>query len=792
MNQQSIGTVVESYIGEYGAFVNQDRAIPDGRDGLKPVHRRILWAMLAELHMAGRRTLKKSANVVGAVIGNYHPHGDTSTYQALVGLTHRRYPLVEGEGNWGIGNCGMLWENAAAYRYTECALTKLGSFLLSNSDIADTQPNFDGAKKEPVVLSARVPVLLMNGSEGIGVAARTNIPPHNLTELCKAIRWLIKSDGPEFRAKLSYPVHVARVARKLASMVPGPDYGTGAMISGEEVVARLFENGKGSVKFKCLYHFEEGSRKSQQLLVIDSLAPGFHVPRFLAECAAEQQQGHLLWAADESDLTRTRVVVAFRDAGPIYDKILPKLNTSISYGLVSVRSEGSSVANDTALAKPKVHTMVSLLLEYLDHHREMEERILHRDIAKAEAERSRLSAIRAVTGKKADFDSFTKILRNRKLDEEQLSVAVQETFELSEAQVKSLLAMPIRTLASVNVNKVIERLDELRDLIEQHTTDLEDIDSVVLRCLDKVEEEFGDARGTLLPGSVEDPELAADSPSKVMLIERKKRKGVGGEIIHVTRPPKTGANGIQTLFKGRRKVTAHEILQVGDEFSLVYSDGWVRRIKWAYIRDGAHAEWNREGHEIVAIISDQDEIICAADNKGKVAVVNFRQKKEAYQIAKVDKITAAVGMRRGDHLVVWDNSKAKNLKPKGRYRDYEWWAKKAKRPGFTPASVLPHARRCGLLRLKPNAVVLREDASGYPIPVQSQPKRLCTESDVWVIFDVSIVIFADGRKRLRPEHRVRSAIKRGENIKHILSWDEWEYVIEGIDEDDEDGAVVPA
>lgn len=776
-----IGDVVADYMTDYGLYVNMDRAIPDSRDGLKPVHRRLLVSM-ADLKVFAN--MRKSATVIGHALGNYHPHGDSAAYGALVGLSHRRYPLIATRGNWGIGNCGVLIENAAAYRYTECRLSALGKYLLAEGDICDQQPNFDGSRTEPVVLSARIPLLLMNGAEGIGVAARTSIPPHNLRELARALRWVIRRDSKRFRVHTQ--VRPYRAAMKLARMVPGPDYNTGILLSSRAEVAKLYATGKGTLRYRCEYHFEEAER-GKQMLVVDKLAPGFSVPRFLVFCAEEAEAGHIVSAESDADLKgNITVKVKFRDAGPVFDRIIPKLQTSVSYQLTTVLCEGAKFAGDDAVARPKQHGMAPLMLEYIDHQRDIEARILRRDIAKAEKDRARLDAVVKAFKKLA---AFTKLLQKKHADDASLVTAVCKLLKVAPEPAESLLRMQIRSLSATNVGATEERIKALADKIEEWQGDLSDIDQVLLRRLDEAVEAFGDDRGTLLPEQAVDPELAADSPSKVMLLKwRKGRKRPNTQgAYHVTRPPLEGRTSIQQLFKGRRKIDADEILQVGDEFYIVYSDGLVRTVRWAYIKDGKHAEWNRDGVEIVKFISDRDDLILAADGKGKVAVVKANQRQDTYQIAKLDKVVSAIGLRRGEHAAVYEAAGG-NIKAKGRYRSFEWWEKRAKRKGSLPSRVLPHARLCGLLRLPKGAIVLREDVSGRPIPVHSSPKRLSAAEakGCHVVFEDSLVIFEDGRKRQRPWHRVRSAIRRGEGISHILPMQAWEHTISGLDADSQE------
>src|SRR5882672_1861534 len=295
----------ESFI-DYSMSVIVSRALPDVRDGLKPVHRRILYAM-NELGLVPGRAYKKSATVVGDVLGKYHPHGDSSVYDALVRMVQDfslRYPLVDGQGNFG----SVDGDSAAAYRYTEARLTPVAVAMLEDIDknTVDFQPNYDDRLKEPTVLPSKVPNLLVNGSSGIAVGMATNIPPHNLREVAAAVQHLV--DNPDC------------TVADLMKFVKGPDFPTGAFIYGRDGIKECYETGRGRIVMRARAVVEERESSGRSQIVINEIPFQVNKARLveqIAELARDKKVGDISDLRDESDRDGMRIVIELkRDGNP--------------------------------------------------------------------------------------------------------------------------------------------------------------------------------------------------------------------------------------------------------------------------------------------------------------------------------------------------------------------------------------------------------------------------------------------------------------------------------------------
>ncbi|NQY92880.1 MAG: DNA gyrase subunit A, partial [Campylobacteraceae bacterium] len=291
-------SVKASYL-DYSMSVIIGRALPDARDGLKPVHRRILFAM-HDLHLSSRASYKKSARIVGDVIGKYHPHGDNSVYDALVRLAQNfsmRYPLIDGQGNFG----SVDGDNAAAMRYTEARMTKIAEDILADldKDTVNFIANYDDTMREPAVMPTRVPTLLLNGSEGIAVGMATKIPPHNLDELLGAILHVI--DNPD------------ATADELMEFIQGPDFPTGGTIFGRRGIVDAYNTGRGRVKIRAKHHMETKGRKD--VIVIDELPYQVNKSRLIEQIATLAKDKHIEGISeirDESDREGIRVVIELK------------------------------------------------------------------------------------------------------------------------------------------------------------------------------------------------------------------------------------------------------------------------------------------------------------------------------------------------------------------------------------------------------------------------------------------------------------------------------------------------
>ena len=477
----------ESFL-DYSMSVIVQRALPDVRDGLKPVHRRILFAM----HDAGliaSRPYKKSATVVGDVLGKYHPHGDTAVYDALVRMVQDfslRYPLIDGQGNFG----SIDGDNAAAYRYTEARLTRLAGELLADieKNTVDFIPNFDDQREEPLVLPARFPNLLVNGSSGIAVGMATNIPPHNLREIGAAMRYLL--DHPNCSVD------------DLMKFVPGPDFPTGAYILGRQGIRDAYATGRGRMVMRAAVH-KEVLRGSKEQLVVTGLPYGVSKTRVIEQIAGLAKAGKLPDAADlrdESDRDGMRIVIELKRGAripPILTLLYKQTHLQATFGAIML-------ALDKGI--PREMSLREMLERFRDHRLEVIQRRAAHDRDKA-VERAHI-----VDGLLIALDNIDKVIQiiRKAKNQEAAAEKLRSTFQLSEAQAKAILAMRLGTLTALETSDLRDELKTLRKQIKELEAILKSDKrqrEVLLEELDHVVHEFGDERRTTILGDDETIEV---------------------------------------------------------------------------------------------------------------------------------------------------------------------------------------------------------------------------------------------------------------------------------------------
>ena len=466
----------ESYL-DYAMSVIVARALPDVRDGLKPVHRRILFAMHEDgLTHAAR--FRKSATVIGSVLGRYHPHGDTAVYDAMARMAQDfslRYPLVDGQGNWG----SIDGDDPAAYRYTEARMSRMGEFLLQDiaKDTVDLADNYDGTRKEPVVLPSPVPQLLLNGTLGIAVGMATNIPPHNLTELVDALGYLLS--------------HSKATTEDLFSFVKGPDFPTGGTIFNRREIIAAYSQGKGPIVMRGKAEIAEDQKRTQ--IVITEIP--FQVNKAslveqFAKLVGEKKIDGIKDIRDESDKDGMRIVFDLaRDAHP--QKILNRL-----YKFSDLQK--TFHLNLLALVdglQPKVLSLVEILQEFLQHRRRVVTRRTQYDLARAkDREHILLGLQKCLT----NIDKVIKLIRGAN-DREDAKGKLQKTFKLSELQANAILDMRLAQLAKLERQKIEDELKEVKAAIKELTAILNSpkkIDEVIKQEFLKAKEIFGDERKT--------------------------------------------------------------------------------------------------------------------------------------------------------------------------------------------------------------------------------------------------------------------------------------------------------
>ncbi len=470
--------VRKSFI-DYAMSVIIDRALPDVRDGLKPVHRRILYAMYED-GLTSTKPFRKSATTVGNVLGHYHPHGDSSVYNAMVRLAQPfslRYPLVEGHGNFG----NIDGDGAAAYRYTEARLAKLSDEMLVDieKDVVDFMPNFDNKQKEPTVLPSRFPNLLVNGSVGIAVGMATNIPPHNLNEVIDgAIHYMYNPDCE---------------VKDLMRFIKGPDFPTYATIHGTSGIYQMYATGKGRVVVRSKAEIEE-SRGGKTSIIITEIPYAVNkseLVKSIADLAHEKRVEGITDVRDESSgLEGIRIVIEVRrDANA--NVILNKL-----YSYTQLQS--NFAANMLALVngEPKTLTLKQILKHYIDHQREVVERRIRFNLEKAKRRAHILEGLKIAID---NIDEVIKIIRFTPGGIPEVKVKLMERFDLTEIQATEIVQMPLGRLSGLEIDKILDELDAVHAKIKEFEEILASengISDIVRDEMLEIKRKYGDERRT--------------------------------------------------------------------------------------------------------------------------------------------------------------------------------------------------------------------------------------------------------------------------------------------------------
>lgn len=477
---------------DYAMSVIVSRALPDVRDGLKPVHRRILYAM-HELGITADKSHKKSARIVGDVIGKYHPHGDIAVYETMVRMAqdfNYRYMLVNGQGNFG----SVDGDSAAAMRYTEAKMSKISMELLRdiNKNTVDFQENYDGNEKEPTVLPSRYPNLIVNGTSGIAVGMATNIPPHHLGEAIDAV--LAVADNPQLTAE------------ELMEIMPGPDFPTGGIILGRSGIRRAYETGRGSIMIRGKVEIEQ-AKSGKETIIVTELPYQVNKARLIekiAELVREKKIEGITHLADESDRTGMRIVIEVRrdsNANVILNNLYKQTALQSSFGI-----------NMLALVdkEPKVLSLREILQHYLDHQRVIIRRRTQYELERAEARAHILEGLRIALD---HIDEIIALIRGSKTTAEAKSGLI-ETFELSERQAQAILDMRLQRLTGLERDKIEEEYKELLQLIEELKAILandETLLNLIKEELLEIKERFADERRTEITTSglemIEDEDL---------------------------------------------------------------------------------------------------------------------------------------------------------------------------------------------------------------------------------------------------------------------------------------------
>ena len=545
---------------DYSMSVITSRAIPDLRDGLKPVHRRILWSMFEEGNTPDKPH-KKSATTVGYVMGHYHPHGDSSIYDAMVRLAqdfNQRYMMVDGHGNFG----NIEGDGAAAYRYTEARLSKISLEMLRDirKETVDMMPNFDETSPEPTVLPSRFPNVLVNGSMGIAVGMATNIPPHNLSEVIDGCIAFIDNEEIDTDGLMKY--------------IKGPDFPTGAIILGNSGIKKAYETGRGSITIRSRAYIEEKGNHSQ--IIITEVPYGTNTME-LKNKVAELVHNKIIEGISDyhTDLKNgVKITITLKkDANPqvVLNNLYKHTNFQMNYGIIFL-----VIDNGT----PKTLSLKEIISKYIDHQKEVIIRRTKYDLQKAE---DRVHILEGLKIALDHIDEVVSIIRGSKSDEEAQS-KLMDKFGLSEIQSKSILDMRLRRLTGLEREKIEAELNELLAAIEEYKSILaseEKVKNIIKEEMLEIKKKYGDERRTEIDMTaidyIEDESLIPVEEIVVSLTNK-------GYIKRITtdtyKTQKRGGVGIKGMTTNEEDFVEQMITMTTHDYLLFFSNnGRVYRIK---------------------------------------------------------------------------------------------------------------------------------------------------------------------------------------------------------------------
>ena len=574
-----------SYV-DYSMSVIVGRALPDVRDGLKPVHRRILYAM-NDLGIPYNRPHKKSARIVGEVLGKYHPHGDSAVYDAMVRMAQPfslRYPLVDGQGNFG----SVDGDSAAAMRYTEARLTKMSADMLADidKDTIDFSDNFDGSLKEPTVLPSKVPNLLVNGSAGIAVGMATNMPPHNLSEVVDAIEFAI--DNPDADVP------------ELMQFIKGPDFPTGGIIYGLGGIVSAYKTGRGKIRVRSKTHFEEKSN-GKVMIIVDEIPYQVNKERLIeqiADAVRNKDIEGITNVNDESDKDGMRIVIELhKDAMEtvVLENLFKHTQMEVTFGVINL-----ALVNN----KPMLLTLKELINQYIGHRKEV---VTRRTAFDLEVARKRYHILEGLMAAINRMDDVIELIRASK-NAEEASEGLQELLSIDTEQAKAILDMKLQKLTGLEIDGVIGEYNDIKKLM----IDLEDILAHEGRVLQIIKDEltemkdgYGDERRTEIdPNAIDSDEedlipkedvvitITKDNYIKRIPLRTYKQQGRGG----------VGLIGMQT--KDEDDVANMFVACTHDYLLFITDRGRLHWLKGYRIPEGSRQS---KGKPIVNMIPDLEE-----------------------------------------------------------------------------------------------------------------------------------------------------------------------------------------
>ncbi len=640
IKERDIGSEMKESFMDYAMSIIVSRALPDVRDGLKPVHRRILYAM-SELGMSPDKPHKKSARIVGEVIGKYHPHGDSAVYETMVRMAQdfsMRYMLVDGHGNFG----SIDGDAAAAMRYTEARLSKIAMELLRdiNKETIDFQPNYDGEEHEPVVLPSRFPNLLVNGVSGIAVGMATNIPPHNLGEVIDGIQHLI-----EFPDATSMD---------LMTFIKGPDFPTGGYIIGREGIRSAYNTGRGSVTMRAKVNIEDHNGKAR--IIVYELPYQVNKARLvqnIAELVREKRIDGITDLRDESDRNGMRMVIELRrDVNPnvVLNNLYKHTAMQSNFGINML-----ALVNN----QPQILSLKETLYHYLEHQKSVIRRRTEYELRKAEARAHILEGLRIALD---HLDRVIALIRGSRTTEEARS-GLMEQFGLSVEQAQAILDMRLQRLTGLEREKIEEEYQELMKKINEYKAILADeqlILAIISEELKEIRDKYADERRseiTIGEESILDEDLI---PQEDVIITISHTGYIKRLPVHTYKAQKRGGKGVIGMDTKESDFVEHLFVSNTHHYLMFFTDkGKAYRLKAYEIPDLSRTARGtpiinliqiEQGEKISAVIPVED--FNAAQNlffATEQGIVKKTPLEDYSNIRKVGLI--AIGLREDDKLI---------------------------------------------------------------------------------------------------------------------------------------------
>ncbi len=572
----------KSYM-DYAMSVIIGRALPDVRDGLKPVHRRVLYAMY-DLSNDWNKPFKKSARIVGDVIGKFHPHGDMAVYDALVRLAQDfslRYPLVDGQGNFG----SIDGDPPAAMRYTEIRMSRLAGELLSDleKETVEFMPNYDGSLQEPVILPARFPNLLINGSSGIAVGMATNIPPHNLGEVIEATIAVI--NRPDLSAK------------DLIGFIPGPDFPTGGLILGHTGIQEAYQTGKGVIHLRARALIERQKRTDRESIVITELPYQVNKARLLeriAELVQEKRIEGIADLRDESDREGLRVVIELkRDtvAQVVLNQLFKHTQMQITYGIILLAiSHG----------QPVMFNIKEMIQEFINHRKAVVTRRTQFELAKAEATAHILEGLKIALD---NLDRVISLIRSSKTPKD-AKEGLMDKFSLSEAQAQAILDMRLQRLTNLEREKIKEEYKEIIKLIarlREILTHERLLLNLIIEELQEIKSRYGDDRRTQIIEEVKEIDLEDLIVEEDMVVTITHSGYIKRNAISLYRSQRRGGRGKMGMTTKEEDFVEHLFVASTHSYILFFTD--AGKVYWLKVHEIPQGGRMSRGKAIINLLN---------------------------------------------------------------------------------------------------------------------------------------------------------------------------------------------